>query len=46
MNYYITGSFNIDPDTIPVTTSLQVDAEKGNLMMHNKSEVGLQNIIN
>jgi len=28
MNYYSSGSFNIDPDTIPVTTSLQVGAEK------------------
>ena len=28
MNYYSSGSFNLDPDTIPVTTSLQVGAEK------------------
>jgi len=42
MNDYILGGFNIDPDTIPSTTTLQVGAEKEYLMMLNRYMVGLQ----
>ena len=42
MNYYILGVFNLDPDTIPSTSTLQVCAEKGYLMMLNRYMVGLQ----
>ena len=46
MNDYILGGINIDPDTISVTTNLQVGAEKGYLMMFNRYVVGLQNMVN
>ena len=46
MKYYILGGFNIDPDTIPSTSTLQVGAEKGYLMMLNRYVVGLQKMVN
>ena len=46
MHDYILEGFNIGPDTISVTTNLQVSAEKGYLMMFNRYVVGLQNMVN